>query len=434
MTKKLCIAILLLAALLLFSACQSAQQSKSTVGNSDNIQEAKSSAVRISAPSYNASELKQLVGDNNEFALDLYKQVKDDSTNVVFSPYSISMALGMTYAGARNQTETQMAAALHFNCPQDKLHLLFNALDSDIASRQQYDSTSGSKYLKLVHVNSLWAQNDYSFLNKFLDVLMMNYGSGMRLVNFKSNPEQARHDINQWVADNTANKIPELLPSGDVDSYTRLVLTNAMYFNAAWNDPFNPSNSTSGYFNLENGNTVRVLMMTQQEVSFSCVFGSGYQAVELPYYGNEFSMLVIVPDKGAFSAFEQSLNYPLIEGIVGNLVKQQIKLTMPRFSYKSNVPLKDKLSAMGMTDAINPNLADLSGMDGTRNLYISNVYHQANIIVNEAGTEASAATAVKIGYTSLPKQITIDRPFLYMIRDIKTGVFLFVGKVKNPTL
>jgi serpin B len=429
--KLLSMIAALAAALMLFSACQSAQKSQARSSNS--IQESKSSAVKITSPSYNANDLKQLVWDNNEFALDLYKQVKDDSTNVIFSPYSISIGLAMAYAGARDQTETQMATTLHFNFSQDKQHLLFNAIDYELASRKQNDSTSGDKYLKLKHVNSLWAQNDYPFLNKFLDVLMMNYGTGVRLVDFSYNSEQARQDINQWIAEQTENKISELLAPGSVNRYTRLVLTNAMYFNAAWDKPFDFLITRTGSFSLENGDLVATSMMTQQTASYPVYVYSGYQALQLPYYGNEFSMLIVMPDHGTFAAFEQALNYALIENIVANSINLNVKLTMPKFSCKFGVKLKDKLSAMGMPDAFTES-ANFSGMDGTRNLSIGEVFHKANIIVNEAGTEASAATAVTMTYTSLPKEIVINRPFIYMIRDMKTGAILFLGRVKNPSM
>ncbi len=436
---KSVVTVSLAVSLLLFCACQTTQKPQTATGGS-SIAEKKSSAVKIAAPAYTESDLNQLVRDNNNFAFDLYNEVKDEAVNVFFSPYSLSTALAMTYAGAKNRTETQMAAALHFNFPQDKLHMLFNALDYELAGRKQNDSTSGEKYLKLKNVNAVWAQVNYTFLDKFLDTLMINYGSGVQLVNFASNPEQARLDINNWVANQTENKILDFLASDDVDRLTVLVLTNAMYFNGAWAIPFDPVATDNGSFYLADGSSVTAFMMVPKtsrgeayDERFAVASGAGYQVVDVPYYGGEFSMLIIMPSQGTFTAFERDLNYPLIEEIVGNLDDRNIRLKMPKFDSKFNIRLADKLSAMGMPDAFISGVADFTGMDGgARPLAIGNVIHQAKITVNEAGTEAAAATAVGMTYTSMPEELVINRPFIYMIRDIKTGAILFLGRVKNP--
>jgi serpin B len=428
----------LAASLLFLGACQQGSNQNSPVRNGNEL---KSSRERNTSPVYTENELSQFVRDNNTFVFDLYHAIKSKAENLFFSPYSISVALAMTYAGARNQTEAQMAATLHFNFPQDKLHSLFNALDLELSSRKQSVSTEEGKYLKLKIANAIWAQEDYPFLDEFLDTLAVNYGAGIWLVDFQSDPEQARLTINDWVARQTENKIKDLLEEGDIDQLTALVLTNAIYFNAAWAIPFNQEVTYNGNFYLTDGSTIMVPMMIPEEGSgengeaYAAAVGPGYQAVELPYYGGEFSMLIVIPDQGTFTTFEQRLDYPLIEEIVNNLQGLDITLRMPKFGYESKFDLSKTLADMGMPDAFNSWTADFSGMDGGfRDLYIGKVIHQAFISVDEAGTEAAAATAVEIKYTSVqdPLEVIINRPFIYMIRDIKTGAILFLGRVKNP--
>jgi serpin B len=430
-----------LALVFFFSACRRGSKELSPVRNGNEL---KSPLARDTSPAYSESELRQLVGNNNSFAFELYQMIKDKADNLFFSPYSISVALAMTYAGARNRTETQMAATLHFNFPQDKLHSLFNALDLELANRKQSDTREGNeggKYLKLNIANAIWAQEDHPFRDEFPDTLAVNYGAGIWLVDFQANPEQARLTINDWVARQTENKITGLLEENQIDRFTRLVLTNAIYFNAAWAIPFNDEVTYDGDFYLTDGSTITVPMMIPHEGSgengemYTAAVGPGYQAVELPYYGGEFSMLIVIPDQGTFTTFEQDLDYPLIEEIVNNLRGEDIRLRMPGFGYESKFDLANVLAGMGMPDAFNSQKADFSGIDGgVGGLYIGRVVHNAFITVDEAGTEAAAATAVVVFGIGVqePREIIINRPFIYMIRDIKTNAILFLGKVKKP--
>lgn len=394
------------------------------------------------SPVYTENELKQLTGLINTFAFELYHKIADNADNLLFSPYSISVALAMTYAGARNETESQMASVLHFNFTQDKLHSLFNALALELAARERNEGNEDDKYLKLNIANAIWAQDGYPFLSGFLDTLAVNYDAGIWLVDFNADPEQARLTINDWIARQTEDKIQELLARGDIGEFTRLVLTNALYFNAAWAIPFNEEETHNGDFHLVDGGTITVPMMIPEEGSgetgevYSTAAGPGYQAVELPYYGGEFSMLIVIPDRGTFTTFEQRLDYPLIEEIVNNLSEENITLLMPKFGYESQFNLSNSLVEMGMPDAFNSEKADFSGIDGgVGSLYIGAVIHKTFISVDEAGTEAAAATAVVVfgvGHFD-PRKIIVNRPFIYMIRDIKTGAVLFLGRVKSPT-
>ncbi len=394
-------------------------------------EEVRSEKTRVTIPLATDSELTDLVRGNNDFAFGLYQKLREeDSGNLFYSPYSISLALAMTYAGARGETERQMSNALHFILSQDKLHPAFNALDLQLASRGEGSSGTEGKGFRLNIANAIWGQQGYDFLQDFLDKLAENYGAGMRIANFIEAPENSRVTINDWVAHQTEEKIKDLIPSGAIDNLTRLVLTNAIYFNAAWLHPFDVRATAEGDFHLLNG-SIKVPMM-RQTGSFGYASGTGYQAVELLYDGSEISMVILLPDKGNFDPFENSLNAELVSQISKDLSHNRIELTMPSFEFEAQFKLGAMLQKMGMSDAFNPQLADFSGMDGTKDLSISDAFHKAFVLVNENGTEAAAATGVVIGVTSVPPRVTVDRPFIFLIRDIATNTTLFAGRVMDP--
>ena len=382
---------------------------------------------RNTAPNVATSDATALVKGNSEFAFDLFQALKQPQGNLFYSPYSISLALAMTYAGARNETETEMAQVLHFTLPQDRLHPAFNGLDLALANRS--GTTQG---FQLHIVNAIWGQEGYKFLDSFLNVLGQNYGAGLRLLDFVNQSEPSRVTINNWVSDQTKGKINDLIPQGSIDALTRLVLTNAIYFNASWLSPFDKGATSNGTFHLS-GSNVTVPMMTQTH-SFGYASGDGYQAIELPYNGSKLSMVILLPDSGKFEAFEDQLNASFASRIISDLGFCEVDLTLPKFKYEYECSLADTLAAMGMTIAFSGD-ADFSGMAGNRDLAISDVLHKAYVSVDEAGTEAAAATAVVIGLTAMPgetAQMTVDRPFIFLIRDIDTGTILFIGRVMNP--
>jgi len=283
-------------------------------------------------------------------------------------------------------------------------------------------------------VNEIWGQKDYEFRNEFLDVLAENYGAGLRLLDFVNAPETSRVTINDWVSDQTEGRIEDLIPQGVIDALTRLVLTNAIYFNAAWLNPFNEDITDDSAFYLLDGGEVTVPMMMQSD-SFGYAEGAGYQAVELPYDGRELSMVILLPDSGKFEEFEGSLDADLVDTITNDLIYKEIALTMPKFEFESEFSLADTLAAMGMPVAFT-GAADFSGMTGNRDLSIAEILHKAFVSVDEAGTEAAAATAVVMNLTAAPGEpveVTLDRPFIFLIRDIETGAILFVGRVVNPS-
>jgi serpin B len=386
-----------------------------------------------SQPEVTSSELADLVSGTNGFAFDLYQVLRTDDGNLFYSPYSISLALAMTYAGARGETEQQMAQALGFVLTQDRLHPAFSHLTTELASRGKGAAGKDEDGFRLKIANAIWGQEGYQFLAEFLDILDANYGAGMRTMDFVSDPEQARLTINDWVSDETEGRIEDLIPPDAIDALTRLVLTNAIYFNAAWSLPFNPEATADGPFYLLDGEPVTLPMM-RQSGHLNYAEGDGYQAVRLPYDGYGTSMVILLPAQGQFEAFEGMLDAESVQAILEDLEARQVSLSMPRFEFDSDFSLKEALAALGMPDAFT-NAADFSGMTGTRELFISEVIHKAFVSVDEEGTEAAAATAVMMPLSAAPQEpveFTADRPFLFLIRDNPTGTILFVGRVVDP--
>jgi len=391
-----------------------------------------SDSPRETAPQVAEAELAALVAGNTAFAVDLYQELREREGNLFFSPHSISVALALTYASAREQTAAQMATTLHFALPPETLHRAFNALDLLLTAEEGQEAEAFS----LRSANSLWAEQEYTFRPEFLDLLAQHYGAGLRLVSFQTAPEAARRAINDWVAQQTAQRIQDLIPQGCVDELTRLVLANAIYFNATWAHVFPQERTQDGVFTTLVGAPVTVPMMrwsTSERVPYTQ--GEGYQAVELPYQGGQVSMVLLVPNAGRFAEFEAALTGERLQAIVATLVPQGVALTLPKFEVEAEFSLADVLQELGLSTAFDPHQADFSGMDGSRNLFISNVFHQAFISVDEEGTEAAAATAVVVTLESLPMTdvtLTIDRPFIYLIRDTRSGAVLFLGRVVDP--
>jgi serpin B len=399
------------------------------------IARAQSGKERVSSPSVGAQDLVALVGGNNLFAFDLYQYLKEEAGegNLFYSPYSVSVALAMIYAGARGGTKQQMADTLHFTLPQKQLHPAFNWLDLALASRGEGAMGKDFRGFRLHIANAIWGQSGHEFLDTFLDTLAVNYGAGLGLLDFASDPEAARRAINDWVSDQTEGRIEDMTPRGHLGPLTRLVLANAVYFNAAWADRFKKSQTKDGAFHLLDGSQVTVPMMTHS-ASYGYAKGKRWQAVELPYDGHELSMVILLPKAGEFERFEDSLDVDRVDAILGRLRHQRFGLTLPRFEFESEFGLSDALAALGMPDAFTAG-ADFSGMDGTKELFIHAVVHKAFVSVGEAGTEAAAVTVVTVAPGILPTEptrVTVDRPFLFLIRDLETGAILFVGRVMNP--
>jgi serpin B len=390
----------------------------------------RSGKQRLTSPDVTHADLAELVAGNSAFAFDLYQAVREDGGNLLCSPYSISLALAMTYAGARGETEQQMADTLHYTLPQERLHSAFNALDLELASRGEGAEGQEGRF-KLNVANSIWGQTSHSFLPAFLDLLAENYGAGLRVLDFAKAPEDCRVTINDWVSEETEQKIKDLLPAGSITPQTVLVLANAIYFNAAWSYPFDEGLTHDGLFYLLDGGQVTVPMMEETKY-LGYGEGEGYQAVELSYVGGQLSMVILLPDAGRFEDFASTLDAERVASVLKEISPQEIHLTMPKFTYESGFSLKETLAAMGMPAAFAG--ADFSGMDGSRDLFIDGVFHKAFISVDEVGTEAAAATAVvaPTAAPARPKEVTVDRPFVFVIRDIETEAILFLGQAVNP--
>jgi serpin B len=375
-------------------------------------------------PSVSAEAQRRLLADQTSFAVDVYQKLAESEDNLFFSPLSISLTMAMIYGGARDATEAQMAEAMHFGLPQERLHPAFNWQETALRHRAEEND------FRLNIVNATFGQEGQTFLGSYLDLLARNYGAGMSLLDFEREPEAARKEINEWVAARTERKIPELLPAGTIDPMTVLVLANAVYFQASWNEPFNARSTRSDVFHAASGD-VTVPMMHGQPAGTSYVEGDGYQAVSLPYRGKAFDMVIVMPDEQRFDALESELDGERLGGILQALEPTRIALTMPKFEVRTRASMNRILQELGMPDAFSP-AADFSGITGRRDVYLSMVQHEAFVRVDENGTEAAAATAGVVDLVSLPMPVVIDRPFLFLIRDVATGSIVFLGRVTNP--
>jgi serpin B len=394
---------------------------------------AQSELGRVTDPAVSAEDQHILAAGNRAFALDLYRQLRSTDGNLIFSPYSISLALAMTYAGARGETARQMREVLHFGLVDERLHPAFNALDRSLAGLAEAEGGG----ISLEQANSLWAQQGFDFLPEFLDLLAQDYGAGVRLVDYAGDTEAARRAINAWVEAQTHDRIQELFKQGVLDSLTRLVLVNAIYFKADWQTQFDRSATQDGDFHLLDGKTVRAPMMTfegEKVVPLSYGSGEGYQAVGLPYANPEVEMVILLPEEGNFEAFEAGLDGEQLAAILDGMSETEMKLYLPRFKSQAEFSLPETLMALGMLDAFGGQ-ADFSGMDGRRDLYVKDVVHKAFVEVNEQGAEAAAATGVVMLTTSLnsrPPEVRVDRPFIYLVYDRTSGSILFLGRVLDP--
>ena len=406
-------------------------------GNNDETTDgivARSSLARDINPQVSDADLAAVVGGNTDFALKAFGQIGTGAdTNTVFSPYSITLAVALAAAGARGTTLGGMEQALSFPLPQERLNPAFNKLDLLLATKATGTVHSdGSLSPRLNIVNAVWGQQDFPILPAYLDTIAVNYGAGLRLVDFIHAPEDSRITINSWVADQTNDRIIDLIPQGAIDDLTRVVLTNTIWFKADWALPFRAESTSNRPFFNNNGSTSTVPFMHQM-MTLSYAQSNGCQAVDIPYVDGNLSMLVLMPDPGTFDTFLSTLTPTKLDDITSQLTNTFIDLSLPKFTFSTAADLKTILSSLGMGDAFDPNSADFSGIDGLRDLSVSNVLHQAFISVDEKGTEAAAATAVIIGITaSVPPPallLTIDHPFLFFVRDRQTGLVLFMGKV-----
>ncbi|WNG37298.1 serpin family protein [Archangium violaceum] len=385
---------------------------------------------RVTTPNVPDADFAALVAGNTDFGASLYRELAEPGKNLFFSPYSITQAFAMVYAGARGNTETQMAQALHFSLPQERLHPAMNALDLAIQSHAGRAGEDQGMPPTLRVVNAAWGQKGLTFEPPFLDVLAQNYGSGMRVVDFSADPDSIRDSINDWAHRRTEGRIPKLLPPDMVTHDTSLLLANALYFKGSWRSRFSLDGTQPAPFHLLDGSTKQIPMMSVS-MSFPHTTGDGFEAIALPYVGQAFRMLVIVPDQGRFTELESRLSASFLDSVRAGLQDRYTALRFPKFQVSQELPLPEPLRALGMVDAFTDS-ANLSGMTQQMALKLTGAQHQAVVSVDELGTEAAAATAVAAGPVTIPEPTTVDRPFLFLIEDVETKSVLFLGRVVNP--
>ncbi|ELZ82669.1 serine protease inhibitor family protein [Haloferax elongans ATCC BAA-1513] len=387
-------------------------------------------------PSVDDEQLAALASGNAAFALDLHTHLaSQDGGNQFLSPYSISVALAMTYAGARGDTRKQMEEVLHYTLGED-IHPAFSDLQAALEQRQTaMDPIDGSEVdaFQLAVANALWGREGYPFSEDYLALLEEYYGAGLREADFTGDPDGERKRINGWVADATEDRIENLLPADAISPQTVLVLTNAIYFMAEWLHKFDPEKTTDGTFTALDGSESTVPLM-RQELKTQYADLPGAQAIELPYVGEEVSMVLILPDEGTFEEFEKNLDASQLFGIFDELGTSIGELVFPKFEFETEVQLSKALSDLGMPAPFGAG-ADFSGMvaGGDAGLHIDEVFHKSFVSVDEEGTEAAAATAVLVEESLPPSwgELRFDRPFLFAIRDRPTDAVLFLGRVAD---
>jgi serpin B len=380
--------------------------------------------------------IAELVAGNTVFALDLYAALRDTvDGNLLISPYSISEALAMTYAGARGETAVQMQDVLAFTLDQPQLHEAFGDLNVDLAARGNPEAGSDTEDARTLAIaNAIWVEQTYPLVPTYTALLERYYGSALHQADFVHRPEVTREEINTWVEDHTEDRIQDIVPPGAIDEGTKLVLANAIYFYGAWQSAFDPADTRDEAFTRLDGSTVTVPLM-YQVAELPYAFGDGWQAVELPYAESGLALTVILPDEGRFDEVEASFDGDMLDTAIGQLVEREVHAYLPKFELEfGTIELKDMLKAMGMVDAFDGMRADFTGA-AEKGLFITRVLHKAFIGVDERGTEAAAATVVIMGSPTAmaPLEVRIDRPFLFAIRDTATGTLLFLGRVLDPS-
>lgn len=432
---------LVIASLLISGCTDLAQKSAVNPSPTSSPQETRViTTVPGTTDSGNAQMKESVAAANNRFASDLYttlaKNPDNAGHNLFYSPFSISSALAITGEGAKGKTADEIFSVFHFPKNDTVRQSGFARIDEEF-------NTADTGY-SLRTANALWAEKSYPFLPAFTGIARKYYAAEVTNLDFKTTPEESRATINQWVEQKTENKIHDLLPSGSINALTRLVITNAVYFKGTWVQPFDAARTKEADFRTGTGTSVKVQMMenTGSGARYMYAETAGVQYIELPYIDNStkaLSMIVILPKGDDLKPAEAVLNDNNLSSLQGSADSQRVNLYLPKFRMETEYRLPQTLSAMGMPTAFTEGAADFSGMDGTTNLYISDVIHKAFINVNENGTEAAAATAVVMDLVMAPSgtsppvpEFRADHPFVFLIQDKETGTILFIGRVVNP--
>lgn len=365
---------------------------------------------------------------NTAFAFALFQKLKEKPGNLFFSPISISSAVSMALAGARGETETEISRVLGYGPPSSALHASFGKLMAQLAA------SGNEKGNQLSLANALWVAKGHGLLKEYVSLLEADYAAGAEELDFANDPDGSCKTINSWIEKKTSGHIKDLLAPGTLGAASRLVLTNAVYFKGTWESTFDEKVTSQEQFSVSPTNTVTVPMMNQT-AHFNYLENEDFQAVELPYRGKALSMVVILPrQKDGLPKLENSLNAEARDKLVAGLSEVRVDLYLPRFKVRSRFDLANQLKALGMTGAFSAPPADFSGMNGKKDLHISQVVHEAFVDVTEKGTEAAAATAMTFGVTMSVsmKVFRADHPFVFMIMDTRSRSILFMGRVVNP--
>jgi serpin B len=403
------------------------------------LPQAKSTVARNLNPQVSAADLGAVANGNIDFALKAFNLLAPSGAgNTVFSPYSVTQAVALAAAGANGNTLNGIDQALSFSLPQARLNPALNELNLQLDAKTSggYDIQSGQAP-NLTIANAIWAQRGFSLQPAYLDTLAQNFGAGVNQVDFAASPVAARMDINAWAAQQTNGMVTNLIPMDAIADTTRLMLTNAVWFKGGWSSPFNAAATQNAPFHAIDGSATNAPFMNQI-ASLPYFAGNGVKAVDIPYVGNNLSMLIVMPDEGTMPAYQASLTAASYHDLLNSLKTDgRVALSLPKFSFASLPDLGTTLQALGMRDAFDAAKADFSGMDGGRDLSIKAIFQQAKISVDEQGTEAAAATAVMATIVSAefnqpqPVPIVVDHPFLFFLRDRQSGTILFMGKVTS---
>lgn len=378
------------------------------------------------------ADMRALARGNTAFTVDLYARLRDKPGNLFMSPYSISSALAMAWAGARGETAEQMAETLAFKLPADRIHETYGALNDRLNDGGKEGDDA------LVVANALWAQQGRTFLEPFTGTLKVHYDAPMREVDFAGDIDKARETINQWVEQKTRDKIRDLFKPGTLPAMTRLALVNAIYFKGGWRDPFKPAETRKQPFTRADGSTVQTPLMHQTK-RFGYHEEPGVQLLTMAYRGRGLALTVVLPRTAdGLPAIEGKLSAETLDTWLKSARARKVRVCLPKFKITAEFSLADQLSAMGMPLAFSPR-ADFSGMTGRRDLCIGTVVHKAFVDVNEKGTEAAAATGVGMVATAVqppspPVEFRADHPFLFVIHDRSTSSILFIGRLADPTV
>ncbi len=377
-------------------------------------------------------DMKAVVDGSNQFAVDLHQVAAADGGNVFFSPFSITAALSMVYGGAEGDTEQQIADAMHVGIDEAAWHDNLGALADDL---------SGEKYrgYTLYTGNAVWGQRGENFRTEYLGVLEDAYHAPMEPVDFEANPEGARKEINRWVDQQTKGHIDELFKGGDITDRTKLVLSNAIYFKADWEDQFDPKSTRTRDFWITEETSVQAEIM-HRTGNLRGADLEGLKVVELPYQDDEISLVLVVPDElDGLAELEAALTGAELDGWLAEVGSQYGTVGLPKLEMKLELPLKETLQELGIVDGFERDLADFSGVidpsEMNGNWYLHKARHEAYVLVDETGTEAAAATGFSMGDDDDGDSFSCiaDHPFLFLIRDQLTGTILFMGRVADPT-